>query len=50
MNMIELGFVNRIKLFEKCSKTRFSPRKRVGLGLFTVTLIYKNVLDRNHLL
>jgi len=26
------------------SKTRFLKRKRVGLGLFIVTMIFKNVL------
>lgn len=30
------------------SETRFSQRKMIGLGLFTVTLIYKRVLDGNH--
>jgi len=30
------------------SETRFYQRKRVGLRLFTVTLIYKNVLNGNH--
>jgi len=53
MIWIELGFVNRIKLFEKCSRTRifrtrFSQGKMVGLRLFTVIMIYKNVLDAIH--
>jgi hypothetical protein len=30
------------------SENSFFSRKRVGLGLFTVTLISKNVLDGNH--
>ena len=29
-------------------ETCFSQRRRVGLGLFTVTMIYKNVLDGMH--
>jgi len=54
MNWIELGFVNRIINFLKMvqehefSENLFFRGKRVGLGLFTLVMIYKKALDGNH--
>jgi len=54
MDLIDIGFVNQIKTFWKMFKnikffeTRFSQGKMVELGLFTVTMIYKMVLNGSH--
>ena len=40
---VGLGFKNM-----RFPKTRFSQGKGVGLGLFSIVMIYKSVLDGNH--
>jgi len=33
---------------QEISKNSISQGKRVGLGLFSIVMIYKNILNENH--